>query len=345
MKKNLVLIFLIYSIFTLGQKREMAESFSKHDFDKTIEIGKQILKSEPDDFETILMVARAEDEKGNFENALPYLEKAKTLMKEDWQKSWAFLESSKNNFGLGNINTAKQNYNDALKINGTKNSMKSLKSFGMLTGLDGFYNFWRVRETKNIIFHFENNIDEKDLERIILTRQKAFDEINIFFESNLPKKIDFFVWNSTENFNPDLNRNLGFSTPVFSVSHNRFNQTPGHEIAHNISYWKNRDAVRNRFINEGIGVCFDQQKNDKLKIAQEIYKNNPVDIKELWQNNSKIDDEILYPIAGAFVEYLIKYDKEKFLELSENQNYENAVKIYDERIYEIIEKFTLKLKK
>ena len=42
----------------------MVDNFWKGNYDKTIEIGKQILQSEPNDFETILLIARAEDEKG-----------------------------------------------------------------------------------------------------------------------------------------------------------------------------------------------------------------------------------------------------------------------------------------
>jgi len=344
MKRLTALLFIFYSIITLGQKREMAESFSIHNFDKAIAIGKEILKSEPEDFETNLTIARAEDEKGNFNAAKPFLEKSKTLMKEDWQKSWALLENAKNNFGLGNLEVAKQYYKDACKITGTKNSTKSLKSFGMLTGLDEFYNEWKIKETKNIVFHFQNGVNDEEIIRIMLTRQKAFDEINSFFKSQLPKKIDFFVWNMTNSFNPVLNRNLGFSTPVFSVSHNRLDQTPGHEIAHNISFWKSIAGRKTHFINEGIAVCFDQKKSDKLKAASEEYQKNPIDLKEIWKNDSKIDDEMLYPISGAFVEYLIKYDKEKFLELTVNQSYEDASVIYKGKIDVLISNFILKLK-
>jgi len=213
----------------------------------------------------------------------------------------------------------------------------------MISGLDGFYKNWKIKESKNIVFHFENGINENDMERIVITRQKAFEEINSFFKANLPKKIDFFVWNLTESFNPVLNTNLGFSNPLFSIAHNRLNQTAGHEIAHNISFWRNNNVIKTQLINEGIGVAFDQQKNDKLGIAQEVYKKNPVDIKELWKNNSKINDDFLYPIAGAFVDYLIKYDKEKFLKLTENQTYQNAFEIYNGKIDELIQSFTIKM--
>jgi len=95
MKKQILLLFLLYSIVAFSQKKEMVDNFWKGNYDKTIEIGKQILQSEPNDFETILLIARAEDEKGNFKNAIPYLESAKKMMSEDWQKSWAFIELAK----------------------------------------------------------------------------------------------------------------------------------------------------------------------------------------------------------------------------------------------------------
>lgn len=338
------MFLFLFSFFAFSQRKEMAENFWKGNFDKTIEIGKKILESEPNDFETILFIVKAENEQGNFNNAIPYLENAKNLMKEDWQKSWTLLESAKNNFGSGKIEEAKKNYNEAIRINGTKNSTKELKKFGMLTGLDEFYKTWKIKETKNLIFHFENSISEQEIERIVETRQKAFDEINIFFNSNLPKKIDFFVWNITENPNPILNANLGFSVPQICISHNRINQTQGHEIAHNISFWKNNNNIRTKFINEGIGVYFDQQKNNKLKIAQEVYKKNPIGIKEIWKNEIKLSDDILYPISGAFVDFLINTDREKFSKIVVNQTYENATKIYGLKIEEIIENFTEKLK-
>jgi tetratricopeptide (TPR) repeat protein len=344
MKRTILFLLLFCSVLAFSQQKEMAENFWKGNFDKTIEIGNKILETEPKDFETILFIAKAENERGNFKNAIPYLESAKKLMKEDWQKSWTFLETAKNSFGVGNIEDAKKNYKEALKISGTKNSVKELKKFGMLTGLDEFFKNWKIRESKNIIFHFEDKISEQEIERIVKTRQNAFEEINSFFNSNLPKKIDFFVWDLNESFNAVLNRNLGFSDSVLCISHNRLAQTPGHEIAHNISFWKNNINFRTKFINEGIGVCFDKQKNNKLQNAQKVYKNNPIDIKEIWKNQTKLADDILYPIAGAFVDLLVKYDKEKFLQLNENQTYENASKIYGAKIDEIIENFTLKLK-
>ena len=88
-----------------------------------------------------------------------------------------------------------------------------------------------------------------------------------------------------------------------------------------------------------------KEKNEKLKIAQKTYKTNQIDIKEIWRNQTKLNDDILYPISGAFVNFLIEYDKEKFLKLTENQTYENAIKIYGENIDNLIDDFIKKLEK
>ena len=328
-----------------AQKKEMSEYFKNGNLDKAIELGKLVLENEPNDFETILLMARAENEKGEFQKATPYLKMANELMNENWQKSWTLIEMSKNYFGLGKTKEASIYFKKASRIEGTKSSMKELKKFGMVSGLDEYYNNWIVIETENLIFHFEEKIDKNEVERISKTRQKAYEEIIPFFDSKLPKKIDFFVWNLTESFNPVLNSNLGFTKPIFCVSHNRLNQSPGHEITHNISFWKNIKNIRTKFINEGIGVCFDLQKNDKITIAKELYASNPVEIRKMWEDDVQVSEDYLYAIGGAFVEYLINFDKNKFLLLVDNQTYENADKIYNGELDKIIKNFVLLLTK
>lgn len=344
MTRAVILFIIFFSKFSYSQTKEMVETFSKGNFDQTIELGKKILETDSLDFDANLMIVKAYNEKADFANACIYLRKCKSLVKYDWQKSWTFIEAVITDFGLGNADEARKSFFEAKQINGTKNSERKLKEIGYILGFDEFYNNWKIRESENIIFHFENTVSDEEIERIVVTRQKAFDQINSFFYSNMLKKIDFFVWKHEENYNPYLNTSLGFSLPNLTISHSRINQTPGHEIAHNISFWKNKENVQTKFINEGIGVCFDQQKNDKLKIAKEVYKKDPINIIEIWKKQTKLNDAILYPISGAFVQYLIDYDKKKFLNLVENQTYENAEKIYAQKIDKLIDEFIKKLK-
>ena len=80
-----------------------------------------------------------------------------------------------------------------------------------------------------------------------------------------------------------------------------------------------------------------------MNSAMEINLSNPISIKKLWQDGKEIDESLLYPIAGAFVGFLLKYDKGKFLELSENQTYENAKIIYGDQLDDLISTFTKEL--
>ena len=342
MRKLLIILIVLPSIM-YSQNNVLAEAFKQGDFSKVIALSNNEILKNPDDFETLLIVAKSYNELADFKQAAIFLKQCNRLMKFDWQKSWMLVESIKANFGTGNIDEAKQNFIDAKKVKGTKNSEKALKEIALLIGFDELYDNWKIKVTENIIFHFDNSISDAEIEKIVTTRQKAFDEINRIFNSTLPKKIDFFVWNQKENYNAYLKSSLGFTRPSLCVSHNRINQTPGHELAHNISFWRNRENVRTKFINEGIGVCFDQQKNDKFEVAKAAYEKHPMNLIDVWKKQTDLDSEILYPISGAFVAYLFNYDKAKFFALVENQTYENAEIIYGAQLIKLINGFILKL--
>jgi len=345
MKQSVVILLWLFSFFGYSQKKEMVEAFRNDDLKKAIELAAKIISVDSIDIDANLMLLKAYNEKGDFPNALSYLKKCELLADKDWVKSWVAIESIKTYFGLGNIDEAKKAFFQANEIKGTENSFKELKYIGLLFGFDKIYEDWKIRTSENIIFHFEETISLAEMDRIVSTRQKAFQEINIFYNSKLPKKIDFFVWNQKERHNEHLKTDLGFTKANYCVSHNRHDQSPGHEIAHNISFWKNFDNIRTKFINEGIGVYFDQQKNDKMYVARQTFRKNAVDVRAIWKNHETVADDVLYPIAGAFVEFLIKYDKNKFLKLVENQTYDSAEKIYDGKIEELISLFYIELQK
>ena len=344
MKKIIYLTLILISNFCFSQKKEMMEAIMKKQPDKAIEIGQKLLQTDPNSFETNFLFSKAYNEKYDFKNALTFIEKSQNLTKEDWQKSWILVESIQTYYGLGKITEAKSIYEKAKQIKGTKNSETELKYWGILLGFDDLYKDWKTVESQNLIFHFQSSISDEKIKFIVKSRQDAFENINSVFNSKLPKKIDFFVWDLESNFNSYLNKNLGFTKPEFCISHNRINQSAGHEIAHNISHWTNSQNTKTRFINEGIGVFFDQNNINKLKLAQEANINNPITIKKMWENGNEVDESLLYPISGAFIEFLFKYNKEKFLKLAENQTYESAKKIYDGKIDKLIEEFNKKLK-
>ena len=342
----LQITFLIgLSIACYSQKSEMSSAFKNKEFEKVIELGKQIIESDPNDFDGLLGIGKSYNILNEFNSAIPYLEKAKVYAEKNWQLSWSNIELMESYFAIGNIERSKEYYERALEFDGTKNSKKKLKSLALLFGFDNEYKNWETLETKNISFHFQKGTSINDKENYINGRENAFSNINAFFSSVLPKKIDFFVWESNDEAIRVLNKSLGFTKPKYCISHNRDNQTKGHEIAHNISFWLDKTHNRNRLINEGIGVYFDQTKSNRLQKAKIVVENQKINIKELWVNGDNYSEKIFYPVAGAFVENLILIDKKKFLELCKNQSYKNAELIYGIELEKIIYDFNKKLNK
>ncbi|WP_418602140.1 tetratricopeptide repeat protein [Hwangdonia sp.] len=342
----LQIIFLtVFCVSGYSQKSEMSIAFKNKEFEKVIKLGKQLIESEPNDFDGLLGIGKAYNILNEFNNAIPYLEKAINCSEKDWQFAWSNIELMESNFAIGNLDKAKEYYNKSLEYKGTKNSTKKLKGLALLYGFDEVYENWKILETDNIIFHFQNGTSIIDKENYIKERENAFLNINTFFSSDLPKKIDFFVWKSNEEAMKVLNTSLGFSKPKYCISHNRDNQTKGHEIAHNISFWLDKANTRNRLINEGIGVYFDQTNTNRLEKAKKVIQNQKIDIKELWINGKDYPENILYPIAGAFIKCLVLNDKEKFLELCKKQSYENAELIYGTELEKIISEFNENLNK
>ena len=163
MKKTIFLSFLILSTFCFSQKKEMMEAIKNRQPEKALEIGKKLLETDPNSFETNFLFAKAYNEKSDFKNALTFIDKASKLSKENWQKSWILVEGIQTFFALGKIDEAKQNYQNAKNIEGTKNSQNELKYWGILLGFDEIYNDWKVVKTKNLTFHFQNGISAEAL--------------------------------------------------------------------------------------------------------------------------------------------------------------------------------------
>ena len=91
----------------------MMEAIKNRQPEKALEIGKKLLETDPNSFETNFLFAKAYNEKSDFKNALTFIDKASKLSKENWQKSWILVEGIQTFFALGKIDEAKQNYQNA----------------------------------------------------------------------------------------------------------------------------------------------------------------------------------------------------------------------------------------
>jgi len=335
------------STTSYSQKEELGNAFKNKNFEKVISICDRILKNNPTDTDALLGIGKSYNSLKQFDKAIPYLITLSENTNKDWEFSWSYTELVESYFAIGNKEKSLEFYNKAKQFKGTKNSKKKLKKLELLFGFDSLYNDWKTIETDNVIFHFQDASAIKNIEFYIKEREKAFVSINSFFNSKLPKKIDFFVWKNQNEAQKILGLKivLGFAKPMYCITHNHPKQSTGHEIAHNISHWFNKPVKKTRFINEGVGVYFDQSNVNRILIAKKVLNTQPLDIVDIWKNGRSYSDRILYPVGGAFVEQLILFDKDKFLKLCINQTYENAQVIYGSELENIISNFNNQLNK
>lgn len=336
MKIFIFFISLVFANLSFSQSHEMSTAFENNGYEKVVELGEQILENQSGNYNVFLLLGKAYNALNEFEKAIPLLRKANEYAEIEWQYAAAYVEIMEAYYAMGLNDTAKRYYNKGIHVRGSKGVQKKFQKLALLFGYDPIYNDWITVKTYNFVFHFEDIAHVGDIDNFIEDRIEAFKKINSFYNVKLPKEIDFFVWKSEGVVQKKFKKFLSFTNPKYCVSHNKLDQTVGHEIAHTISYWYDKNNHRNRFINEGIGVYFDCSETNRISTAKEIinYQRkinnnfNNYDIRIFWTNPNKYPEHIMYPIAGAFVEMLVNHNTNKFLELTKDQSYENALNIY-----------------
>lgn len=205
---------------------------------------------------------------------------------------------------------------------------------------------WSVVETDHFRFHFS---PQAHVEHATFTKkeERAFDELRKTFEGALPGKIDFHVWSTSAEAQPLLGRPLGFSEPRLLQIHATASQSPGHELTHVLVFHTVRPEKITRFIAEGVAVAFDLVPRDRLAVARSILRRNAirsVSVAALWEQTTALSDDVMYPIAGAFVERLaIRGGNARLLRLLKTQTLTEARAIYGTDLDGIIREFETEL--
>ncbi|HYF68981.1 MAG TPA: tetratricopeptide repeat protein [Ohtaekwangia sp.] len=344
----LMTFFTLSSLSALAQNTtydDLWKLYNSRDFKSVIEKVKPRLEHEPNNIDLNLIIGRTFADQENYDDAVPYLE---STVKNDnfnsWRKAWALGYLGTCYFMLQRYEDAERSLNACIHLNATKNATNDAYEKLLLFGYDEFYKRWKTVETENFRFHFQR-MDDVEIKKYTSVRERAYREINDFFRSSLPKKIDFYVWDSKDDAKRILRSDLGFSKPHLYLVHTFHEQTIGHEMTHVISHSVNT-SVKTRFINEGTAVCFDRSQRDRLKqIKRWIEINNKqISIMDYWKNGHKHDDEILYPLSGLFVEALIhQFGRDKFIEFLMNQTYENARAVFGDELDKLIQEFENKI--
>lgn len=327
------------------QVQELSKIYMSGQLDQAISKANEYLLNDPENVDYKLILGRALADKGMYDLAVPNLEFCvQNDQANSWRKAWALGYLGTSYYMLEDDQKSKKNLQSCIALNATKNATNYARYRMVVFGYDEYFGDWKTGETENMRFHFQN-MSDRDIATYIKSRQDAYEEINTFFESKLPKKIDFFAWDSREEASRVLHRNLGFANSASCVIHSFYRQTRGHEITHVVSHYTDKITRMAPLINEGTAVCFNLSLTNKAKVVEDYLKihGESFSIANLWSNWNNYPEQFSYPIAGLFVEEIIKqFGREDFLTFFTDQSYEHALEVFGSDLDVLIEGFEKK---
>jgi hypothetical protein len=201
---------------------------------------------------------------------------------------------------------------------------------------------WSTVETEHFRFQFppQTHASPSTFSQQL---EQAYTELRSTFPGTPPGKINFYVWNSSEDAEGLLGRPLGFANPKRMLIHATADQTRGHELTHVLVHYTAAPEVTTRFISEGTAVAFDLTGRDRLGIARTTLAQaqvRPGGIARIWTTGESAPDALLYPVAGAFVQRLVERGgRDRFLRLLKRQTFEHAREVYGADLDRIIADF------
>ncbi len=208
-----------------------------------------------------------------------------------------------------------------------------------LFGLDRTYVGWRSLESEHLRLHVQPGTPV-DADWFLASRDSGLAEIQGFFGARLPKKVDIFLWRSSEDAERTGLPALGFARPIMSLIHARPGQSRGHELAHVVEYWTDLAWRPTRLIREGTAACFDLNAMDRLDFARTVLRRagvTSVSIEQLWGDRGEAPETLIYPVGALLVRRLIdRGGRERFLAFLPDQSLENARRIYGDSLAQII---------
>ena len=313
--------------------------YNKHQFNAAHQAGLNILSKEKTSYVAFLIIGRSLVGEGKYTQAMEYLEKVlKAPDAPTYSKAFALNDLGLCYFYKQDYIMSKQVLKQSYQLNATKNATDLASRYQRILGFDETFSTWITKEIQHFVFHFQDTVSAGHINVFMQRKENAFNNINTFFGAALPKKIDYFVWSKPEEAELFLKKNLAFTQPLLCLTHTTYRHTLGHEMTHSISYYAAPSDRKNQLISEGVGVYFDQDPKDNMKILKTSIK-NPVSIVDIWKNTEKAESKIVYPLGAELVKRLIgAFGKQKFIEFLANQSYDNAKKVFGSELTEVISK-------
>ncbi len=170
-------------------------------------------------------------------------------------------------------------------------------------------NFDKYTHDRFTLYYPGNSVIGDTLQQWLNVRERAYANICDFLdvEQNRIENVTFYVFNDKKQ-GLKYGKKLGFAVPGESEIYTLYNQTPGHELAHVVSYWINTKRIDSALINEGLAVLLDQSGRNYNRITRHLLSTEVISPGELTSLLGDNFREIKwgYPVGASFVDFLIK---------------------------------------
>jgi len=280
------------------------------------------------------LVGRCLVDLGRHAEAREHLEAALELCRDtDWRRGWSLFYMGIVHWDAGEREPARAAWVECRDSEATRNVARNAKYDLLFTGLDEAYRDWPVRTGTHVRAIFSPQLAERDLDGFVAEHDRAYEEITAFYGGGPDRIVDYVVWHDVDEATAVANiRALGYALPEMTLVHCRWEQTPGHELAHVVGWAACQPVEQTRLINEGAAVLLDLSGRDKLADARRAVAEAGLDripLDDWWRDGRRVPESIFYPVAGAWVAFLVEQGgQERFRELMHDQTIEAARDLY-----------------
>jgi len=331
MNRILITLLLIISHFNaMSQNKELKKLFSKGKYDQVIEKAQAMMQENAKDPDLNSILGRAYTDSKQFTKAIFYLESSidsKTVSSEIKAISKAYL--AKCYFITDKrqkaVTLLKECQNDRVCREATNYAHKYLNLFQ--TGI--YYKAWEMVESNHIRFHFQDKKKSEKADEFMNRANLNYRRITETLKVESTKKVDLFVWSDKNEAYRKFDRPLGFSNSDLCTVNVFYNQTKEYELCHMLSQLVVQSKFKTMLIKEGLGMYFDCMDQNLLKVARLKVMKNEFSLLELWEEPTRYERDLSYPVGAAFIEFLInKGGKKKLKEFLKIQTIKHAKEVY-----------------
>jgi len=340
--KTALLLFVLLTVAPLlhaqtdaGPADTLWDLYQQGAFEEVAKQGRALIATDNGTAQVNLAVGRALVDMQRYEEGLPYLLKAAEGDPDrTWVFAWAQVYISGCQYQAGNYDGARQALVSARNSSATKNVVNTARRNLVFLGFAEEYDEWLPFETEHFSFRFSPRLALFDRVEFAREHEAAYETISTWFGGGPDRKIRFFVWMDNAEAQAMGLPPLGFARPPYHLIHAYEKQTVGHEMTHIISDYAVASEFKCGLINEGTSIYHDQTGRDTLDRARTAMAAYPaeapaVSLAALWEDWSLLEDTYSYPVAGAWITWLIeKGGREKFLTFFPNQSLANARAVY-----------------